>query len=196
MHLTNYSINKLSSQYTANEDANACQGHKWTISKLLEYMEKEGVDTKSLWRNLQQLVIKTMLSGEASITQLCEENINNLYNCYELFGVDVLLDENLKAWLLEVNISPSLHSASPLDAHVKGPMVKSLFDMVQFHLPQRLQKTDKSLSCYEPKMYATTLTKKEKSKHTYFTQMENREDVSCCFLLDFFLSDLTLCIVV
>jgi hypothetical protein len=29
VHLTNYSINKLSSQYTANEDANACQGHKW-----------------------------------------------------------------------------------------------------------------------------------------------------------------------
>lgn len=29
MHLTNYSINKMSSQYTANEDANACQGHKW-----------------------------------------------------------------------------------------------------------------------------------------------------------------------
>lgn len=29
MHLTNYSINKLSSQYTANEDANSCQGHKW-----------------------------------------------------------------------------------------------------------------------------------------------------------------------
>lgn len=31
MHLTNYSINKLSSQYTANEDANACQGHKWLV---------------------------------------------------------------------------------------------------------------------------------------------------------------------
>lgn len=29
MHLTNYSINKLSSQYTQNEDAEACQGHKW-----------------------------------------------------------------------------------------------------------------------------------------------------------------------
>lgn len=29
MHLTNYSINKFSTQYTANEDANACQGHKW-----------------------------------------------------------------------------------------------------------------------------------------------------------------------
>jgi tubulin polyglutamylase TTLL4 len=29
MHLTNYSINKTSSQYTQNEDATACQGHKW-----------------------------------------------------------------------------------------------------------------------------------------------------------------------
>jgi len=29
MHLTNYSINRLSSQYTENEDADACQGHKW-----------------------------------------------------------------------------------------------------------------------------------------------------------------------
>lgn len=29
MHLTNYSINKLSSKYKQNEDAHACQGHKW-----------------------------------------------------------------------------------------------------------------------------------------------------------------------
>lgn len=178
MHLTNYSINKLSSQYATNEDANACQGHKWTISKLLEYMANDGVDTAALWRNLQQLVIKTIISGESSISPLCQENTNSLYNCYELFGVDVLLDERLKAWLLEVNISPSLHSASPLDAHVKGPLVKSLFDMVQFHLPPRLMKEDGNLQCLDSRVYATTLTKKERSKHTHFEMMETREDVS------------------
>ena len=32
MHLTNYSINKNSSQYTQNEDAEACQGHKWQVA--------------------------------------------------------------------------------------------------------------------------------------------------------------------
>ncbi|XP_044253224.1 tubulin polyglutamylase TTLL4-like isoform X2 [Tribolium madens] len=187
VHLTNYSINKLSSQYTANEDANACQGHNWTITKLLEYMSKQGIDTKALWRNLQQLVIKTIITGEAPIHQLCEENMLSRYNCYELFGVDVLLDENLKAWLLEVNISPSLHSASPLDAHVKGPLVQMLFDLAQFHLPPRLSQTVRqSPQCFEPKLYTTALTKKEREKHTLFEQYESRHDY-----LDDILTELT-----
>lgn len=66
-------------------------------------METKGVDTKSLWSNLQQLVIKTIISGESSISQLCKANVNSRYNCYELFGIDVLLDDNLKPWLLEVS---------------------------------------------------------------------------------------------
>jgi tubulin polyglutamylase TTLL4 len=177
VHLTNYSINKLSSQYTANEDANACQGHKWTITKLLEYMSKQGIDTKSLWKNLQQLVIKTIITGESPIHQLCEENMLSRYNCYELFGVDVLLDENLKPWLLEVNISPSLHSSSPLDAHVKGPLVQMLFDLAQFHFPPRLsQLVRQSPQCFEPKLYTTSLTRKEREKHNLFEQYECRQD--------------------
>uniref|UniRef100_A0AAR5QAX9 Tubulin polyglutamylase TTLL4 n=1 Tax=Dendroctonus ponderosae TaxID=77166 RepID=A0AAR5QAX9_DENPD len=177
MHLTNYSINKLSSQYTANEDANACQGHKWTLTKLLEYMHDEGVDTKTLWKHLQQLVIKTIISSEALITPLCEENMNSYYNCYELFGIDVLLDEHLKPWLLEVNISPSLHSASPLDAHVKGPLVQTLFDIAQFHFPSRLSQNVKNApECFDNRIYTRTLTKKERIKHANFVQFEDRND--------------------
>ena len=37
--------------------------------------------------------------------------------------------------ILQVNISPSLHSASPLDIHVKGPMVTTVLNLAQFQVP-------------------------------------------------------------
>ncbi|XP_044758366.1 tubulin polyglutamylase TTLL4-like isoform X2 [Coccinella septempunctata] len=177
MHLTNYSINKLSSNYTANDDAHSTQGHKWTITKLLEYLSHEGVDTNLLWKNLEMLVVKTMIACEQPISELCSENMNTRYNCYELFGIDVLLDDKLKPWLLEVNISPSLHSSSPLDEHVKGPLVQALFNMVQFHFPSKLAPFVKPhLKCFESKMYTANLTQRETNKHSKFTNMLKREE--------------------
>lgn len=176
MHLTNYSINKLSSQYTANEDANACQGHKWTLTKLWDYLSSKGVNTRQIQANLTSLVIKTIMSGESPIVQLCAEHVTTRYNCYELFGVDVLLDADLRPWLLEVNISPSLHSASPLDAHVKGPLVKALMDLVQFHLPPRVKKIVGAPPVLDPRLYTNVLSKRERVKHDRISQLESREE--------------------
>lgn len=37
-----------------------------------------------------------------------------------------------------MNISPSLHSSSPLDLAVKGPLVKDLMNMVGYHIPNKM----------------------------------------------------------
>jgi tubulin polyglutamylase TTLL5 len=39
-------------------------------------------------------------------------------NCFELYGFDVLVDSDLKPWLMEVNLSPSMQAESPLDWQV------------------------------------------------------------------------------
>lgn len=76
-----------------------------------------------------------------------------------------------------MNISPSLHSASPLDAHIKGPLVQMLFDMAQFHLPPKLGRfIPNSPDCFNPKMYSISLSKSEKAKHAAFVERERRED--------------------
>ncbi|KAJ3103292.1 Tubulin polyglutamylase ttll4 [Phlyctochytrium planicorne] len=51
-------------------------------------------------------------------------------SCYELYGFDVLLDETLKPWLMEANISPSLKASGEMDKGVKGRMVTDLFNLV------------------------------------------------------------------
>ncbi|XP_035452597.1 tubulin polyglutamylase ttll-4 isoform X6 [Spodoptera frugiperda] len=204
MHLTNYSINRLSKNYTPNEDFAACEGHKWTLQTLLQYLKSEKrVDTDSLWNAMKDLVIKTIISGEASISSLTKANITSRYNCYELFGIDVLLDEDLKPWLLEVNISPSLHSASPLDIHVKGPLVTTVLNIAQFQVPVKTnlemlskdkphklfqvpghtnmdtvpKQNPKKLSGlpYDSRLYTVYLSKEERDKHIIYTNMEDRD---------------------
>jgi tubulin polyglutamylase TTLL5 len=40
-----------------------------------------------------------------------------------------LIDSNLKPWLMEVNMSPSMNSDSPLDIKIKGNMIADLLTM-------------------------------------------------------------------
>lgn len=134
MHLTNYSINKFSSNYSKNEDVNACHGHKWTIKSLWTYLANRGVRTDCLWEALRSLVLRTILAGENGINSMIRANVESKYSCFELFGFDVILDSDLVPWLLEVNISPSLHSELPLDAHVKAPLVQGVLNTALYNV--------------------------------------------------------------
>jgi tubulin polyglutamylase TTLL5 len=40
--------------------------------------------------------------------------------CFELLGFDILVDSDMKPWLMEVNLSPSLATESPLDLKIKS----------------------------------------------------------------------------
>ena len=50
--------------------------------------------------------------------------------CFELYGYDVIIDENLKPWLLEVNASPSLTANTREDYTMKTEMLHGLLDIV------------------------------------------------------------------
>ena len=82
-------------------------------------MNDQGINVEGIKSSLRDIVIKTLLSVEPVLLEMSKGNVSSRYTCYELFGFDVLLDTNLKPWLLEVNISPSLHSTSSLDLSVK-----------------------------------------------------------------------------
>lgn len=45
-------------------------------------------------------------SGDPHVNILVKTNLKRKYSVHELFGFDVILDENLKPWIVEVNISP------------------------------------------------------------------------------------------
>ena len=49
----------------------------------------------------------------------CKMFVPHKRNCFELYGFDILIDSDLKPWLLEVNLSPSLNCEAPIDLKIK-----------------------------------------------------------------------------
>ena len=56
--------------------------------------------------------------------------IINDKHCFELYGYDILIEENLKPWLIEVNASPSLSTTTEADRKMKMSIMESTFKIV------------------------------------------------------------------
>ncbi|XP_072763797.1 tubulin polyglutamylase TTLL5-like isoform X1 [Anoplolepis gracilipes] len=131
MHLCNYSINKFHVDYVKSEDPDAENvGHKWTLSALLRHLRSMGQDTESLMQRIEDIIIKSILATASGIVSGLKQFVKHPDTCFELFGFDILIDDTLKPWLLEVNLTPSLGCDSPLDVRLKSALIADLFTLV------------------------------------------------------------------
>ena len=79
---------------------------KWSIQSLKFYVESVyGTEAViKLFDDINHIIITSLRSVQSVI-------INDKH-CFEMYGYDILLDENLKPWLVEVNASPSLSTTT------------------------------------------------------------------------------------
>jgi tubulin polyglutamylase TTLL4 len=90
------------------------------------------------------VIVKALIGVEPHIVNNMNRASKSRSICFELFGFDILLDEALKPWLLEVNVSPSLSSSSPLDRRIKTTLLCDVFNLVGF-IPYDRRKLDQEL---------------------------------------------------
>lgn len=96
-----------------------------------------------MWSRIYDLIIKSILGGEHYVQAAMKKYNLSRNNCFEIFGYDVILDSELKPWLLEVNLSPSLACESPLDLTIKSNLLADTFNMIGIH---RYDRRKESLS--------------------------------------------------
>ncbi|CAL7947769.1 unnamed protein product [Xylocopa violacea] len=183
MHLTNSSVNKQNPAYVTNDGVNSYKGHKWSFASLWSHLKQEGADVADLWSKIKDIVVKTLVAAESSMNATISENLISCYTCYELYGFDVLLDESLRPWLLEVNTLPSLQTDSPLDIAIKGPLLRNVLNMAGYQIPK-----DEQVSSNRPhskkydsiahnyKLYSMALSLDEKTKQNEINALQNRDE--------------------
>ena len=82
--------------------------------------------------------------------------VPNLDCCFELFGLDIMIDDKYKPWLIEVNSGPQMSMDSGADYKVKPAMLR---DMIK-------------ATNYQPydEFFAQTKIKNQKANSNFFTK--------------------------
>ena len=118
MHLTNVAIQKKYEKYQKSN------GGKFSLQNLLFYLENVyGYErAQKCNSDITQVIINSLLSVESVMF--------NDKHCFECYGYDILIDQNLKPWLIEINSSPSLSTTTKGDFILKKRLINDIIDIV------------------------------------------------------------------
>lgn len=119
VHLTNHAVQKRGPNY----DATKCD-LRWSVRSLRQYVAaKHGTATSdALTLDITKLIVH-------SLQAVAPVMINDRH-CFEMYGYDIMLDDTLRPWLIEVNASPSMSVDSASDRALKTALFNDVLDAV------------------------------------------------------------------
>ncbi|MDQ7732170.1 PqqD family peptide modification chaperone [Halomonas sp. SpR1] len=113
------------------------------LDRYRHWLREQGHDDQALFNQLRDLATLTALSGAEAMRARSQKDGADPRGCYELIGLDCLVDDQLKAWILECNLSPSLGiCAKPehggvVEEAVKGALVRDMITLTGLDQPSR-----------------------------------------------------------
>ncbi|KAL3133904.1 hypothetical protein ABBQ32_008359 [Trebouxia sp. C0010 RCD-2024] len=118
VHLTNVAIQKHGDEY------NSKHGNKWPLTDLRLFLEatRGHAATSKLFDNIKSVIVGSL--------KACQNVMINDRHCFELYGYDIIIDRDLKPWLIEVNASPSLSATTQSDRLLKCKVIHDTFQLV------------------------------------------------------------------
>lgn len=149
-HLTNYSLNKTNthvinkskSMITKNKTRNSDELDqidlyqtplKRSLTFVMNSIKNCGKNVEQLQEEIDNMIRFTLAAVQPFLSSSYHSVIavsDGKCRCFEILGFDVLIDHELRPWLLEVNCMPSLTTDSEFDRILKHSVIKGALKIV------------------------------------------------------------------
>ncbi len=110
-----------------NLDMNVYKKNPRSLTELFQYVKNDSKDSNLLANNIYNLMAKVSKCLSNNIFQ--SNNIKNTI-CFQLFGGDVIFDNNLNTYLLEFNKGPDMIPRDEIDKNMKYNVQEDMFKTV------------------------------------------------------------------
>ena len=145
IHVTNYSVSKAL-EILHKGDQEIDYEIKWSLLALKGYFLEKKINFEPIWKRIKDIAIKTIMSVFDLSTPSLKAFKLTSCNLFELYGLDIILDNKFNPWLLECNINPSLHCDMDVDLKVKSKLITDILNiigLIPFTHDKRVKPLDK-----------------------------------------------------
>lgn len=123
-YLTNTSVNKKYVNQNVTEIT-------WAFEDLQKYLNKVGQDYDTLFKRMQIAISIVMLSAEQEWRRYYSSHSeSHCPNCFQIMGVDLIVDSNMNPRVIEVNGQPSMKLSKDKTDHYSITKMRMMSDMV------------------------------------------------------------------
>jgi hypothetical protein len=105
-------------------------GSRWSIKGWRSVIREQGINDTALWEQMKLVIFGALLSVGEQLREAAKEHCPGSGQCFQLLGTDIDVDANLKPWLIESNVNPSLTSKVPFERLEKTKMIQDMFHIL------------------------------------------------------------------
>jgi len=120
-HISNWQVNRYSRTLPVGGCVASLDDFKVELKRVTG---SESFWQEKLWPQVCSIVIKTLKAVQHTLVPRKDS--------FELYGFDLMVDELMNVWLLEVNLSPGCEGRAPFLDSMMSRMAKRLIDLVVF----------------------------------------------------------------
>lgn len=123
IHLTNNSISK---NCTSSTSSDYFSENMWSLDNFITFLShkfhKDNVWQATLLPQLKDIVRISVLSAW--------DKVDWRENSCGLYGFDVIIDDTLKMWLLEINLCPTMEHSTKVTSHLVPKMTEDMIKVL------------------------------------------------------------------
>jgi hypothetical protein len=107
-----------------NLDQSIYEKNPQTFDELRAYLKTKGYDPEKLFEKSTEHLVNSIIASE---DKLCK--LKNIYDntSFQLFGVDIIFDNELHPYLLEMNKGPDMSPKNDVDTDIKYRVLHDIF---------------------------------------------------------------------
>ena len=177
-HLTNVQVNIENPNFKHRE---------FGLEEIKQYFQSNNWNWDKLWKQIEDITVKMVITKESNFVNFLEKRENS-YNYFQWFGLDILVDDNLKPWFIETNPICGMGSISPKVNDMYADLAAEAYNIARCHIPKKFTKSDRLFIneafdidpetplTYDPRLYSVRLNKDDQRKQENVLEMMKQKN--------------------